>query len=339
MRNLWVKAVRLLERGESFVLATVIRTRGSTPRKAGSRMIVCRNGDIVGSLGGGCVEGDVWSAATEMLKRGNPATRKQYHLNEPVESPHGMICGGTMEFLLEPVDRPDEFFPIARAVLAAIEGGAPVSVATGISPGNIGKKSVRPLDREALRRTPESNPHLDADSGTFIEFHRPLPSVLFMGGGHIAKATESFAGPLGFRFSVIDDRPLFANRDRFLEADDILVREFESAFDDDPVAADTPIVVATRGHRYDDIALEAAIRTPAKYVGLVSSRRKWLLLRRKLLERGLPENRVGEIHAPIGLDLGSRSPEEIALSILGEIVAFRNGREGKPLKYDPGLGT
>ncbi len=119
MRNLWVKAVRLLERGESFVLATVIRTRGSTPRKAGSRMIVCRNGDIVGSLGGGCVEGDVWSAATEMLKRGNPATRKQYHLNEPVESPHGMICGGTMEFLLEPVDRPDEFFPIARAVLAA----------------------------------------------------------------------------------------------------------------------------------------------------------------------------------------------------------------------------
>jgi xanthine dehydrogenase accessory factor len=354
MKELYQEALRLLDRDEPFSLATVIRTQGSTPRKPGSMMLIRENGDIVGSLGGGCVEGDVWAAATGMLKRKEPAALVRYHLNEPVTSPHGMICGGSMEFLVEPILSSGEFLPIARAILNAIEGGDPVSVATRISEIGIGKKLAwlgdgsrsgtlgdPVLDEEAMGRMSGTErfvtPLLETDY--FIKTHVAHPMILFLGGGHIAKATESFAKPLGFRFTVVDDRPLFANRDRFLEAENVLVRDFESALDDIPLTAESSIVVATRGHQYDDVALEAAIRTPAKYVGLVSSRRKWLLLRRKLLERGLPENRVGEIHAPIGLDLGSRSPEEIALSILGEIVAFRNGREGKPLKYDPGLGT
>ena len=171
----------------------------------------------------------------------------------------------------------------------------------------------------------------------FIEAYTTPPQLVICGGGHVSKAISALAKPLGFRLFITDDRNEFANAERFPEADLIIQDTPENALPQLPINPNTFIVVATRGHRYDNTALLAAANTSAKYVGLMGSKRKTILIYEDLLLEGLSVERLKEIRSPIGLDIRARTPEEIAMSIMSEVLMFRLGGTGAPMKLEDKL--
>ena len=168
----------------------------------------------------------------------------------------------------------------------------------------------------------------------FVEGFTTPPTLVLMGGGHIGKATSTLAATLGFRIYVVDDRPEFANADRFPEAAGTVIATYSEGLAQVPINANTYIVVATRGHRQDDYALEAAIGTPATYVGLLGSKRKTLLIYRHLLEKGHSPEVLRRVRSPMGLDIGALTPEEIAVSIMSEIIMVRRGGQGGKMQME-----
>jgi xanthine dehydrogenase accessory factor len=209
----------------------------------------------------------------------------------------------------------------------------------GSTHGTLGDAGLDALALDAARRVADlgTNEHLMTDDGTelYVEGFTTPPTLVLMGGGHVAKATYDLALLLKYRIYVVDDRVEFANRERFPGAEDtIVVSDYARGLDQVPINANTFIAIATRGHWFDDLALEAAIRTPAKYVGLMGSTRKTILIYQRLAGMGIPIEKLRQVHAPIGLDIGALTPEEIAVSIMSEIVMFRHGASGGPLIMD-----
>ena len=359
MQDVFQEAVNLLGQGHPVVVATVVRTKGSTPQKPGAKLLVRRDGSGVGTLGGGCVEGDIWFAAKQLMRSGGPAMHREYLLNEDLAAQDGLVCGGTMYFLIDPVYEPGSYLSYAREIDAAYRGEGPVALASLIKPGNgaqapVGAKLfIREngetegslgdpeLDRQAVHKARELMIHGKSDyvvteggAEYFIEAYTTPPQLVICGGGHVSKAIAPLAKPLGFRLFITDDREEFANAERFPEADMIVPLTPEKALAELPINPNTFIVIATRGHKYDHIALEAAAKTPAKYVGLMGSRRKTILIYEELARSDLPVERIKEIRSPIGLDIRARTPEEIAVSIMGEILMFRLGGSGQPMTLD-----
>ncbi len=359
MQDVFDEAVNQLQANEPVVVATVIRTKGSTPQKTGAKLLVRKDGSGVGTLGGGCVEGDIWFAANELLKRGGPAEHRDYELNEDLAAEDGLICGGTMYFLIDPIYTPEEYLDYATEIKNAYEGGSPVALANLIFPGDgqsskIGAKlfvrengttfgtlGSEDLDGQAIKKAHElmvhgKNEYVTTDTGAefFIEAYTTPPQLVLCGGGHVSRAIAPLAKNLGFRIFVTDDREEFANKERFPEADLTVVKKPEEAIPELPINPNTFIIVATRGHRYDNVALAAAARTPASYVGLLGSKRKVILIYEDLLKMGISRERLEEIRAPIGLDIHARTPEEIAVSIIAEILMFRLGGTGQTMKLE-----
>ena len=359
MQDVFHEAVNLLEQEEQLVMATVIRTKGSTPQKPGAKLLVRSDGSGVGTLGGGCVEGDIWYAASQLMRRGGDAQYREYELNEDLAAQDGLVCGGTMFFLIDPVYRPDQYLDYAKEIDAAYEGGPSVALASLIksAPGKdlpIGAKLFiredgstegslgdAELDRDAVKRAHGlmamgRNEYAIAEDGTeyFIEAYTTPPQLVICGGGHVSFALAAHAKPLGFRLFITDDREEFANPERFPDADIIVAKKPEDALKELPINANTFIVVATRGHRFDNVALAAAADTPARYVGLMGSKRKTILIYEDLVRMGIDEERLRGIRSPIGLDIRARTPEEIAVSIMGEILMYRLGGTGLPMKLE-----
>ena len=358
MKEVIQEAIKLLADGEPGVLATVVRTKGSTPQKPGAMLLVRADGSGVGTLGGGCVEGDIWFAAKEILRRHGGPEFKDYYLNEDIAARDGLVCGGTMYFYLEPLWEPDEFLTIGSEVVDAYEGGSPVSLATvvNVTEGgtNLGAKLLLRLD--GTTRGSLGDQQLDAkaievaqrvanvgdvesfttDEGTevFVEGFTTPPTLVMIGGGHVGKATADLAHTLGYRVFVVDDRAEFANPERFPYAEKTVVASYDEWPEHLSLNVNTFIVAATRGHRYDDMALESAISTRARYVGLLGSRRKTLMIYRRLVEQGTPVERLHQVHAPIGLNIGALTPEELAVSIMSEIIMVRRGGDGSPMQMD-----
>jgi xanthine dehydrogenase accessory factor len=183
------------------------------------------------------------------------------------------------------------------------------------------------------------NDYIVTESGAefFIEAYTTPPTLVLAGGGHVSRAISNIAKTLGFRIFVIDDREEFSNADRFPEAEQTVVSDYASGFKKLPIGTNSFIVIATRGHRYDTAATAAAMRTPASYVGLLGSRRKTILIYEELFAQGFTMEQVKSVRSPIGLSISARTPEEIALSIMAEIVAFRLGGDGGTLKLDDRL--
>ena len=171
----------------------------------------------------------------------------------------------------------------------------------------------------------------------FLEGITTDPVVLIAGGGHVGKAIAPLAIASGFKVWVVDDREEFANKDRFPEAEKIVNDKFDTAFDDLPIRKNTFIVIATRGHNFDDLVLENAAKTDAKYVALLGSKRKAILIYESLLKKGITEERLREIRSPAGLDIGARTPNEIAVSIVAEMISFRNSSSSEPMKLNEKL--
>ena len=359
MKEVIQEAVRLLGEAQPCVLATVVRTKGSTPQKPGAKLLVRKDGSGVGTLGGGCVEGDIWFAAKEILRRQGGPEFRDYLLNEDIAARDGLVCGGTMYFFIEPLWEPREFLPFGEEVMGAYQSGNPVAVATvvkadsgrgnmgakillredGSTRGSLGDPELDGLALDAARRVADlgTNEYVTSPSGVefFVEGFTTPPTLVLMGGGHVSKATYALAQLLGYRVYVVDDRPQFANSERFPEAaDTIVVPDYTRGLDQVPVNANTFIVIATRGHWFDDLALEAAVRTPAKYVGLLGSRRKTVLIYQRLLQQGVAPERLRAVRAPIGLAIGALTPEELAVSIMSEIIMFRHGGSGGPMQMN-----
>ena len=168
----------------------------------------------------------------------------------------------------------------------------------------------------------------------FVEGYTAPALMVLIGGGHVNLQVARLAQMMGFRVMVTDDRREFANTERFPMAEAVNVASYDKGVGAFPVTPNTAIVIGTRGHHFDDVATEAAARTAAGYVGLLGSKRKTIMIYESLLKKGLPEERLRLVHAPIGLDLGGRTPEEIALSIVSEVVAWRHDRNGGPMTME-----
>ena len=359
MQEVFHEAVNRLEKGEPVVVATVIRTKGSTPQKPGAKLLVRQDGTGAGTLGGGCVEGDIWFAAKQLMREGGEAEYREYELNEELAAEDGLVCGGTMYFLIDPVYTPEDYLPYAREIDCAYKGEGAVALATVIKSGSDGKSRIG--DKLFIRENGETEGtlgNLDTDKGAiekakvlmihgrneyvktasgaeyFVEAYTTPPQLVICGGGHVSRALASLAKPLEFRLFITDDREEFANEERFPEADIVVSEKPENALPNLPINPNTFIVVATRGHRYDNTALLAAAKTPARYVGLMGSKRKTILIYEDLMRSDLSLDRIREIRSPIGLDIKARTPEEIAISIMSEVLMFRLGGSGLPMKLD-----
>lgn len=347
---LYREALRLVEAGQPPVMATVVDVSGSTPQKPGARLLVRQDGTLAGTLGGGCVESEVWAEAMALMEHGGVPQIRAFHLREDLDG-EGLVCGGTMHVLLEPLA---DAGPL-REVVAAHEGKGPVALARLVDGGEARRLLVRPDgsalgglgggEAEAAARSRAGELLASGEdalaclraggSHLIVESFAAPPALLLCGAGHIGYALARLAAPLRFRVLVVDDRPQFASRERFPEADQVTAAPFTEAIASLPLTERDAVVVATRGHKEDHGALLAAVRTPAGYVGLVGSRRKWALVSRALREAGVPPERVAQVRCPAGLDIGARTPEEIAVSILAEILMVRRGRDGCPLSTEP----
>ncbi len=343
MESIFEELARLLESGQQAVLATVVASRGSTPQKPGARLLVRGDGSMLGTLGGGCVEAEAWQEAIKALSSG-AAALCQFTLNEELAADSGLLCGGTMEVLIDPWRKED--LPLARAVATALAGGPRAALATVVRGDGIGAKMVIRDDgvlgdatlqaeiastAQSLQQ-PAETVRLSTGQEALVETFLSPPTLLIAGAGHVGLALATLAQFLGFRVVVADDRADFASRERFPQAHALLVGDIEYSIGDYPANERTFVVIATRGHKLDYEALRAAARGKARYLGLVGSKRKVVLIFKQLVEDGIPAERLKDIRAPVGLDLGGRTPQEIALSILSEIVMEQHGGSGRSLR-------
>ena len=352
MREVIQGAIDDLKDGQPCVLATVVRTKGSTPQKAGAMLLVRQDGTGVGTLGGGCVEGDIWFAAKEILRLNGGAEFKDYYLNEDIAARDGLVCGGTMYFYLEPLRDQKDFITVGNEILEAYDGGQPVSLATvvnavdggpalgsklllrsdGTVSGSFGNAEFDAQVIEVSRKVADigSNESFNLSDGTevFVDGFSTPPTLVMVGGGHVGKATADLAYSLGYRVYLVDDRPEFCNEERFPYAEERVIETYDKWTDHLDLNVNSFVVVATRGHRFDDMALESALKTRARYIGVLGSRRKTIMIYRRLLQQGVPLERIKEVYAPIGLNIGAVEPEELAVSIMSEIIMVRRGGEG-----------
>ena len=330
-----------------IALATVVGVHGSTPRPLGSHMVVTAAGEMSGSVSGGCVESDVARQAAAVLD-GGPAVVASYTVADLPDLAVGLACGGTIDVLIERLA--DE--PIWAAVRAAVEAERPVAwvVALGPEPPAGARLAVLPetvvgsldtaLDervadearamlREGAGSAVISIPFRTGAARFFIETLAPPARLLIVGATHIAAALTRIARVVGFRVTIVDPRESYARRERFPDADEVLCAwpdEALAALDDDSVAERTCVVTLTHDAKLDMPALVRALRSRAPYVGALGSRRTHERREGELREQGFGDADLARIHAPVGLDLGGRGAEEIALAIVAEIVALRNGR-------------
>jgi xanthine dehydrogenase accessory factor len=256
--DLFEEIVKMRREGRRGALATIVHTNGSIPSYESSRMLVRDDGSIAGTIGGGCVEADVWAAAKDVIASEMPR-KMTFNLNNEAAYDSGLICGGTLEIFVEPI--------------------------------------------------------------------LPQPKLYLFGGGHVSTALARVAHLAGFAIGVIDDRASFANTERFPMSSEIFT-SYEDAFAKLKPNAMTYLAIITRGHKDDMRVLEWAVGTDARYIGMIGSKRKVISVYKALEKLGIPMEKFERVHAPVGLEIGALTPEEIAVSVTAELIAIR--RNAKP---------
>lgn len=316
--------------GKRFALATVVRTHGSTPQVAGAKLVLDEDGKFVGTLGGGCVEADAIIASREVLAKGGRSLQA-YELTEDLAWNSGLVCGGTMWILAE---RGEDALTIdGRDVLDDLVAAAsgerdPLAVRTRFR--GRGRKA------EFLGRTIEASqgaptPRVAHVTGSetdeeLVDVIAGKPRIVVAGGGHVSLAIYRQAQLLDFDIVILEDRPHFAGKERFPGAT-VIEADVAESIAGITYGWHTFLVIATRGHKMDADCALAAVQSDAKYIGLLGSRRKKVLIDAFLREAGVSEERIGSIRSPIGLDLGGRTPAEIALAVMAEITQTRYSHE------------
>jgi xanthine dehydrogenase accessory factor len=323
----------------SIALATVIQTWGSSPRRAGAKMALTPDGNITGSVSGGCVEGAVYETGVDVLKSNRPQLL-HFGVADETAWEVGLACGGSIDIFVKPLD--EEFFLALRSVLVAEKPAVLLTVVRGPEEllgremlveenGNISgslNDNLNPqgieLARETLAKGESRRVMLDEDIEIFLEALLPPPTLIAVGGVHITVALMALAKTLGYRTVVVDPRSAFGNQERFPNVDRLIQRWPDEAFQKIPLTRSTAVAMLTHDPKLDDPALKLALPSPAFYVGALGSKTTQSKRRQRLLEEGLTEDQLNRLHGPIGLDIGAGTPEEIAMSIMAEIVAARN---------------
>jgi xanthine dehydrogenase accessory factor len=324
-------------RGERFAVATVIATRRSAPRPVGAKFAVSESGEMAGSVSGGCVESDVYEHACEVLEGARPQFLS-YGIEDDLAFSVGLPCGGEIDVFVE--SAPDELVERLlsvieteeRAVLFTVVEGEPLGAELLVT--EVGEQLGTGPDElparvdELLRKG--RNTLLDLEDGrkVFAEIYGPAPRLLVIGAVDTAEALCAAAKQLGWRTIVADARGKFATKERIPSADELLVSWPEDAIAQVQPDYQTAVVVLTHDDKFDVPAIRGAVATEAFYIGALGSRRNQERRRERLLEAGVDERELERVSGPSGLDIGADSPAETALSILGEILATRAGREG-----------
>jgi xanthine dehydrogenase accessory factor len=252
--DVFEEVVRMRQAGRKCALATIIEVRGSIPSHQNAKMLIRDDGSFVGTVGGGCVEAEVWDAAREVMETERPR-KLSFNLGHDASYENGLICGGQLDIYVEPV--------------------------------------------------------------------LPQPKLLLFGGGHISKSICRVATLAGFGVTVIDDRESYANPARFPDAEATLSGEYEELFPTVKVTGESYVVIVTRGHRDDLRILRWAVTTPARYLAMVGSKRKVISTVKELEKEGIERSQFDKLHAPMGLNIGAITPEEIAISVVAEMIAVR----------------
>ncbi len=294
-RQLLEDVIRKVEAGTPVALCVVVRTRGSAPQEPGAMMLVDAGSRSVGTLGGGCVEAEVGKRARAMLAAGQSG-RLDFTLNHDYGWDDGLICGGAMDIAVETIAGAEQLGTFRKA-LAAIDANEEAAVVVRV----------------------------DTDAGLqgYRVVTEPRPTLVIAGAGHVGQATAGLASEVGFRVVVIDDRADCCNAERFPEADELIVADIESTLRDFPLDASSYVVIVTRGHQHDEQALAAVLGRPARYVGMIGSRRKSKLIFDDLLEAGADPKALEQVHTPIGVSIDAVTVPEIAVSIVAELIAVR----------------
>jgi len=266
--DIYEEIARMRKAGRKAALATIINIQGSVPSYETSKILVRDDGSILGTVGGGCVEADVWAAAQDVMREEKPR-RLHFNLNENPDADQGLVCGGSLDIFIEPI------------------------LAT--------------------------------------------PALYLFGGGHVSRAISKIANVAGFETIVVDDRPAFANKERFPDALETYSGEWEETFARLQPNDFSYLVIATRGHKGDLTCLRWALTTPARFIGMIGSKRKLIEFSRVLAAEGVSEEQLDRIHSPVGLDVGALTPGEIAVSVVAEMIAVRRnvGPSAPALSYRP----
>lgn len=339
-------ACDLLATHRAFVLATIIRQSGSAPCKAGTRMLITPEQEIVGTIGGGLLELETMQTAAQMNEQA-PARYLDFDLANRDAANMGMICGGVVRVLLDYIQPGEanrtlfekwreELSQGRKAMLISLIAGSDTPIQR-IDHGLLkddntlqGALELPSALHQALSDALAQAQHVQVlDSAAHLVVADPghtAPTLFIFGAGHVAVPTAHIAALVGFDVVVLDDRCELASAARFPEAAAVCtLSNFEAAFEGLAVTPDSYIIIVTRGHLYDRTVLALALKTPAAYIGMIGSRRKRDAVYLRLLEDGYTAADIARVHSPIGLTIGAGTPEEIAVSIAAELIAVRAG--------------
>ncbi|MFF9021300.1 XdhC family protein [Streptomyces eurythermus] len=356
---------RWTEEGREFAVATVVAVGGSAPRGVGAALAVDREGTVIGSVSGGCVEGALYELCGAALRSGE-SVLERFGYSDDDAFAVGLTCGGTIDVLITPVAARAPARTVLGPVLSAAARGEPAALARvvrgpaellgrvlsvrsdGMAEGGLGghpdlDRTAAAEARAMLEAGRTGTVELSADGShcpggvtLLVESNVPPPRMIVFGAVDFASALARAGKFLGYHVTVCDARPVFATRDRFPDADEVVVDWPHRYLRRTRTDARTVLCVLTHDARFDVPLLKAALRMPAAFVGAMGSRRTHEDRNRRLRAEGVTERELARLRSPIGLDLGARTPEETALSIVAEIVATRRGGTGVPLT---GSGT
>ncbi len=323
------------------MLATIIGTAGSTPAPSESKMLVFpdEGARALGTIGGGCLDANIIAAVKD-----NPKSTELQIMSIQLDDDigdSGLNCGGVITVALEPLT--ESLNPLYNMILSRREEGENSCLVTMLRSGcttekalyssggkivwNAESKQTPPTAvQNVITSTTYPHPPVRLSLGNeeyLLEFIQSEPQVFIFGGGHVGKAVSRCASLAGFRVTVVDDRHAFANKERFPEASSVLCESFDKAFDRLKITESSYLVIVTRGHRHDETVLEQAIKFNPKYIGMIGSKRKVVSAFDHLVTRGVHVEDLARVHAPIGLDIGARTAEEIGVSITAELIAIR----------------
>ncbi len=354
--NIYLKACELLSSGRKIVLAKIIRRSGSTPRDVGSMCIVTEDDKMIGTVGGGKMESLLRKKAMELFGE-SKSFIYQLRLTKKDMAGAGMICGGNIDLYLEPLfpANPDTmafFKQVKECILRNKPAILVTKIENGIDAFDNGERLLIEKDGKLSGKIADFDTNIvDFEQKTpcdlisfngkgddkedmvfFAEKIAYNPRVFLFGAGHVSMFVAQLVKMVGFDLTVIDDRPDFANTDRFPLADEIIVTDFKKAFDHINILGNSYIVIITRGHLNDKEVLEQAIATSPAYIGMIGSLKKRNAIYEKLMNNGISKQRLDKVHSPIGLAINAETPEEIAVSIVAELIKERSpGKKTKNL--------
>lgn len=353
MKEIYSKIVELFEKNRVSALATITYQSGSSPRGAGTKMLIMEDGSYVGTIGGGLLENFVMEKAAHVLGNFAPL-RFSYRMEGDEVDEAEMTCGGNVEIFIEPLTSENPLnLKIYREITKIIKDHGAGLLATVIDParwydGHVPKMFIKKNGEKIgdLSLNPEiTSESMQRNLNRFIDERRPVkiaggeqdagdiflepvvsnPDVYIFGGGHVSKQITPLAAGVGFDVEVIDDRPEWSDPASFPDARKVHTCVFDNVMNRLAINESSYLVIVTRGHAHDKTVLEQALRTPAKYIGMIGSKRKVALTFKTLLKEGFAQDDIDRVFSPIGIEIGAETPQEIAVSVVAELIKVRAG--------------